>query len=460
MWRNTFQKNQADSNPRATTVGWGTSISGSKSGQTTLPLFFADTQGSAQGDARLWDVGGVNVTVRQESGEASASTVMRRAVVTTACTAVAVAQMATTIYLPSMPALGADINASDSTLQLSVALFVVFAALPVVAWGRAAERFGRVPAFVASGLCFVLASAGLACITNAPELLSLRVVQAIGAGGIAVVGRMMVKDLFTGAELARQLSLLSMAFVVALGGGQVLGGVITSTVGWRYGFVVLSVLAAVPVAFALRISLPRTGSKSTDKGLARKLIRDRVFVASAVAGGLGFAVIVMIQQKSAFIFSDRFALSPWVFGLFGVLYGAAYLAGATYVRRAVRRIGARAMMRQGAWIMLAGCVLITVVWVLDLHRGIALPIFLAGYVTTTFGQATLFPNSAAHAVSHLVSGAAIAVSWCALIQQGLAGIASLAGPSLTGLVAWSLAITLLAAANVFIASTNDLPTKE
>ncbi|MEV6561642.1 MFS transporter [Nocardia sp. NPDC051756] len=373
----------------------------------------------------------------------------------TACSAVAAAQMATTIYLPGMPALGADIGASDATLQLSVAVFVVFAALPVVAWGRAAERFGRVPAFVAAGLCFVLASAGLALITNAPELLGLRVVQAIGAGGIAVVARMMIKDLFSGAELARQLSLLSMAFVVALGGGQVVGGVLTSTVGWRYGFVVLAVLAAVPVALALRISLPKPEPKAPAKGTVRRLLGDRVFAASAVAGGIGFAIIVMIQQKSAFIFTDRFSLQPWVFGLFGVLYGAAYLAGATYVRRTVRRLGARAMMRQGAWIMLAGCALIAVVWLFDSPRAIALPVFLAGYIATTFGQATLFPNSAAHAVSHLVSGAAIAVTWCALIQQGLAGVASLVGPSLTGLIAWSLVITLLAAVNVLVVAAPE-----
>ncbi|WP_194815421.1 MFS transporter [Nocardia sp. XZ_19_385] len=399
------------------------------------------------------------MSVRQQTGGTSASTTPHRAIVATACGAVVVAQMATTIYLPSMPALGADIGAGAGTLQLSVAVFVVFAALPVVAWGRAAERFGRVPAFVAAGVCFILASAGLALITDAPQLLALRVVQAIGAGGIAVVGRMMVKDLFSGAELARQLALLSMAFVVALGGGQVIGGIVTSTLGWRYGFALLAALAVVPVAFALRVALPPPEPKSTTGGTARRLLRDRTFVVAAAAGGIGFAVIVMIQQKSAFIFSDGFALPPWVFGLFGVLYGAAYLAGATYVRRSVSRLGARAMMRQGAWLMLAGCVLITVVWVFEPPKVIALPIFLAGYLTATFGQATLFPNSAAHAVSHLVAGGAMAVTWCALIQQGLAGVASLAGPALTGLIAWSLAITLLAAVNVLVVTVSS-PTKE
>ncbi|WP_280298600.1 MFS transporter [Nocardia neocaledoniensis] len=384
------------------------------------------------------------MTVGQQT--AGASTATQRAVVTAACGAVVAAQMATTIYLPGMPALGADIGADEGVLQLSVAVFVVFAALPVVAWGRAAERFGRVPAFVAAGALFVLASAALAFITNAPELLGLRVAQAIGAGGIAVIGRVMVKDLFAGADLARQLALLSMAFVVALGGGQVIGGIVTSTVGWRYGFAVLAVLAAIPVLFALRISLPQP--PPAQRIPARRFLGDRVFRTSAVAGGIGFAIVVLIQQKSAFVFAGVFALPPWVFGLFGVLYGAAYLGGATYVRRSVRRVGARAMMRHGAWIMVAGCALIAAAWVVEVPKALALPLFLAGYVTTTFGQATLFPNSAAHAVSHLTAGAAIAVSWCALIQQGLAGIASLAGPALSGLLAWSLVLTLLAAVNV------------
>ncbi|MGW5309886.1 MFS transporter [Nocardia thailandica] len=395
---------------------------------------------------------------REDTGVATTRT-SQRAVVATACGAVTVAQMATTIYLPGMPDLGADIGASDGVLQLSVAVFVVFAALPVVAWGRAAERFGRVPAFVAAGGCFVLAGAGLALVTDTPQLLVLRVIQAIGAGGIAVIGRMMVKDLFTGADLARQLALLSMAFVVALGGGQVIGGIVTSTVGWRYGFVVLAVLAAIPVACALRISLPAPPPSAGGRGVARRLFADRIFVGSAVAGGVGFAIVVMIQQKSAFIFTDRFALPPWVFGLFGVLYGAAYLSGATYVRRAVLRLGARGMMRRGAGIMLAGCALVTAVWVVDLPGALALALFLAGYVATTFGQATLFPNSAAHAVSHLTAGAAIAVSWCALVQQGLAGIASLAGPALHGLLPWSLVLTLLAAANVALVALPESRTR-
>ncbi|MFC9893756.1 MFS transporter [Nocardia sp. NPDC127579] len=394
------------------------------------------------------------MAVRQASGVTVP--VASRRIIGIACGAVIVAQMATTIYLPGMPALGAEIGASEGTLQLSVALFVVFAALPVVAWGRAAERFGRVPAFTAAGLCFVLASAGLALITNAPELLTLRVIQAIGAGGIAVVGRVMVKDLFSGAELARQLALLSMAFVVALGGGQVLGGILTSTLGWRAGFAVLAALAVAPIGLALRLRLPRPEPAPT--GSARRLFGDRIFLAAAVAGGLGFAVIVVIQQRSAFVFADGFDLPPWVFGLFGVLYGAAYLGGATYVRRRVSGVGARAMMRQGAWIMLAGCVLITAVWTFEPPRAIALPIFLAGYVTTTFGQATLFPNSAAHAVSHLAAGGALAVSWCALIQQGLAGLASLTGPALTGLLAWSIAISVLAAVNVVVVTALS-PTK-
>lgn len=368
--------------------------------------------------------------------------------VAVACAAVVVAQMATTIYLPGLPKMGADIEASDRVLQLSVALFVVFAALPVVAWGRAAERFGRVPAFVAAGSTFALASAALALVANPTQLIILRIVQAIGAGGVAVVGRMMVKDLFTGDELAKQLSLLSMAFVVALGGGQVVGGVITSTVGWRWGFALLAVLSAGATLLALRLRLPSRTREASERHTAGPLSYGRTFWLSAATGGIGFAIIVIVQQKSAFVFSDTFDLEPWQFGLFGVLYGLAYFAGATYVHRAVKRVGALGMMRIGVLVILAGSVLLVGLWALDPAQAVGLPVFIAAYVAVTFGQATLFPNSAARAISSVTIGAAMAVSWCAFIQQGLAGVASLLGPLVDTNLAWSVVVAVLALANV------------
>ncbi|VEB39636.1 bicyclomycin/multidrug efflux system [Chromobacterium violaceum] len=70
----------------------------------------------------------------------------------------------------------------------------------------------------------MLCSALLAAVGNAAELLALRVLQGIAAGGAAIIARIIVRDNWSGDELARRLSVLSIAFITALGGGQFIGG--------------------------------------------------------------------------------------------------------------------------------------------------------------------------------------------------------------------------------------------
>jgi len=133
------------------------------------------------------------------------------------CLLVFMTQMATTIYLPSLPAVERELGISRSYAALSVSLFVIAAAAPVLLWGRAAERYGRRTAVLASLALFVVASALLTVNTSAAGLLILRSLQGIGAGGAAILARIFVRDLGDGEVLARRLSVLSIAFVVALG---------------------------------------------------------------------------------------------------------------------------------------------------------------------------------------------------------------------------------------------------
>lgn len=133
------------------------------------------------------------------------------------CLLVFMTQMATTIYLPSLPAVERQFGISRSFAALSVSLFVIAAALPVLLWGRAAERYGRRAAVLAALALFVVASVLLALNTSAPGLLVLRSLQGVGAGGAAILARIIVRDLGDGEVLARRLSVLSIAFVAALG---------------------------------------------------------------------------------------------------------------------------------------------------------------------------------------------------------------------------------------------------
>ncbi|CAI1977122.1 drug resistance transporter, Bcr/CflA subfamily [Serratia marcescens] len=55
-----------------------------------------------------------------------------------ACLLVFMAQMATTVYLPSLPTVMRELAMSRRATELSISIFVIGAALPVLFWGVAA----------------------------------------------------------------------------------------------------------------------------------------------------------------------------------------------------------------------------------------------------------------------------------------------------------------------------------
>lgn len=139
---------------------------------------------------------------------------------TLACLLVFMAQMATTVYLPSLPTVMRELAMSRRATELSISIFVIGAALPVLFWGAAADRFGRRAPLTLSLLLFIGSSGLLALCSNGAELLTLRALQGVGAGGAAIIARIIVRDNWSGDELARRLSVLSIAFITALGGGS------------------------------------------------------------------------------------------------------------------------------------------------------------------------------------------------------------------------------------------------
>jgi DHA1 family bicyclomycin/chloramphenicol resistance-like MFS transporter len=384
-------------------------------------------------------------------GEASAPTEARpdtdRRAMLLACLLVFTAQMATTVYLPSLPAVAAEFDISRSYAALSVSLFVVGAAVPVVAWGALADRYGRREALLASLVLFVATSAALTVVASPVWLLVLRTFEGVGAGGAAIIARIVVRDRSTGDVLARRLAVLSIAFITALGGGQFIGGLIGRHTDWGVGFAVLAVLGVLAGLGAFTVPMEPGGPRREGgaAGVYLALLRRPAFLAPAVAGGLGFAVIVLLQETAPFTFQHRFDLTVDQYGTVGLLFGLAYFAGAFLVNRIVVRTGKARLMRGGALVMTAAGAGMVALWLLGLPQGTALAVFTALYFIATFGQSVLFPNSMAAAVSE-VAGGPHAVALCGCLQQSIAGVAAAFVVFLHHELAWSSAALVLAAA--------------
>lgn len=366
---------------------------------------------------------------------------------TLACLLVFMAQMATTVYLPSLPTVMQELAMTRRATELSISIFVLGAALPVLFWGAAADRFGRrLPLTLSLGI-FISCSVLLAFCSNGTQLLVLRALQGVAAGGAAIIARIIVRDNWSGDELARRLSVLSIAFIAALGGGQFIGGLLSEYSHWQMGFILMGLtgLAILLLMVTLPLEAGRSGGQRPVMAATYwHILRRPGFLWPAIVGGLGFATTVTLQEVSPFIMQQGFGLNVTAFGALGLVVGVAYFTGAMAVNRTVACFGGKRLMQVGTSIVAVTTAAIMLLWWSDVLIGLSgMTIFIALYCMTIFGQAVLFPNSMAMAVSDAKEQGAYAMALCGFLQQCLAGIAAAGAVFLEHHGLWTMAIALL-----------------
>ncbi|HCR2978433.1 TPA: MFS transporter [Serratia marcescens] len=366
---------------------------------------------------------------------------------TLACLLVFMAQMATTVYLPSLPTVMRELAMSRRATELSISIFVIGAALPVLFWGAAADRFGRRAPLTLSLLLFIGCSGLLALCSNGTQLLALRALQGVGAGGAAIIARIIVRDNWSGDELARRLSVLSIAFITALGGGQFVGGLLSQYSHWQMGFVLMGATGLAILALMATLPLEAGRAGGVRPAMAATyfaILRRPGFFWPACVGGLGFATTVTLQEVSPFVMQQGFGLNVTAFGALGLVIGVAYFSGALTVNRTVARVGGKKLMQAGSGIVALATAAILLLWWSGVLAGLSgMALFIALYCLTIFGQAVLFPNSMAMAVSDAKEYGAYAMALCGFLQQCLAGVAAAGAVLLEHHGLWALAIALL-----------------
>ncbi|WP_312424816.1 MFS transporter [Serratia sp. (in: enterobacteria)] len=366
---------------------------------------------------------------------------------TLACLLVFMVQMATTVYLPSLPTVMRELAMSRRATELSISIFVIGAALPVLFWGAAADRFGRRAPLTLSLLLFIGCSGLLALCSNGTQLLALRALQGVGAGGAAIIARIIVRDNWSGDELARRLSVLSIAFITALGGGQFVGGLLSQYSHWQMGFVLMGATGLAILALMATLPLEAGRARGPRPAMAATyfaILRRPGFFWPACVGGLGFATTVTLQEVSPFVMQQGFGLNVTAFGALGLVIGVAYFSGALTVNRTVARVGGKKLMQTGSGIVALATAAILLLWWSGILAGLSgMALFIALYCLTIFGQAVLFPNSMAMAVSDAKEYGAYAMALCGFLQQCLAGVAAAGAVLLEHHGLWALAIALL-----------------
>ena len=224
-----------------------------------------------------------------------------------------------TIVNIAAPAIGRDLDSSLTGVQWVVDGYSVAFAGLLLTGGALGDRLGARRVFLAGVGLFSLASFGCMVAWNTLTLTAFRLVEGTGAALLVPSTLALLQQAYSTPGLrARAFGLGGSIAGVAATMGPLLGGALTSTVGWRYAFAINLPLGALCIGLTLR-HVPRSepvGRRPIDwvaqAAVAAAVIGfigginelGRLGLASSVvlggfAVGLGAAVLFAVRQRTA-----------------------------------------------------------------------------------------------------------------------------------------------------------------
>jgi EmrB/QacA subfamily drug resistance transporter len=209
---------------------------------------------------------------------------------------------------PVLPALRAAFGIDNRTAGLLSTVFSLSSMCSTALMAYFSDRHGRRPVYLVSVALFAI---GSLCIAAAPSfdlLLLSRAIQGIGAGGIAPVASAVIGDVFTAERRGRVLGLLGATHGMAFVLGPPLATVLTSTLGWRWLFLVNIPIALVVLVWGAR-SLP---GKRND-------VVPGPIDAAGIALTLVFLLCLVMGISRLPDSATGMLLWPWVLAASGVL---------------------------------------------------------------------------------------------------------------------------------------------
>ena len=229
------------------------------------------------------------------------------------------------MYLPSLPAIGADLHASAAQTQGTVSAFLIGMAIGQFFYGPASDRLGRRAPILLGAAIFILGSAVCALAASPEVLLIGRFVQALGACAGGVVSRAVIRDRFDHTETARVLSLMMLIMGLAPILAPLLGGWLLAF-GWRVNFWFMTAFGvAVGVAGFLRLRESRTDETARQAASENPfqayaaLLGQRRLIGYALSGSLNGAVLFTYIASSPELLIGTYGIPAsafgWIFGL-------------------------------------------------------------------------------------------------------------------------------------------------
>jgi DHA1 family bicyclomycin/chloramphenicol resistance-like MFS transporter len=349
--------------------------------------------------------------------------------------------------LPALPAIGEALGvASENSRQWIITAYLLGFGAAQIVYGPLADRFGRKPVLMVGLALYVLFGALAAFAPTFETLIAARVGAGVGAAALRVLAVSIVRDRYSGRQMAR---VMSLSFLVFLGVpilAPTLGQAVLTVAPWPWVFGVLALGgAAFGVWAALR--LPETLHVEDRMPIQMGRIASAFKLALTNRQSIGYTLAMTVISGALFgfinssqqIFYDVFK-APQLFTTVFALVAGGIAVASLLNARLVERLGSRLISHSALLAFIAVSSVHAVVTLMG-HENIwtftilqALTMFCFGLIAGNFGSMAMEP------MGHIAGTASSAQGFISTIGGALFGFAigqsfnGSAAPMVTGFV--------------------------
>jgi len=254
-------------------------------------------------------------------------------------------------YLPAFPAIQASFHVSALEVQQTLTAYMLSFAFMMLWHGAISDALGRRNIILVALSVFAVASLGCAAAHTVQYLWIFRILQGVSAGAGMVVGRAIIRDLYSGPAAQRLLSLVTMIFSIAPAVAPILGGFVLTFMDWRAIFLFLFLYTVALIWFCFRF-LPESLPVENRHAFSFPVLAESYkavfgspsFHLQSATVAFNFAGLFLYVASAPVFLTQHLGLSaqqfgwqfiPMVSGIFLGALGANRLAGRTPLFRQV-----------------------------------------------------------------------------------------------------------------------------
>lgn len=230
------------------------------------------------------------------------------------------------IHIPCLPSIRDTFGSNNFILLFAFTLNPLVAIFANFIFGFLSECYNKKYLLMTALGCFLTGSILCFCASSIGIFLLGRLLQAIGDGGISILG-MAILSILSREQFAYYLGLSSALMAVAWGTGPLIGTVILNLAGWQWNFLIIFLLVLIE-AILLIIYLPNQALEAKNQQLpsissmwlsTTALLKNRRFAASNWGAAIVIGTFTAFEINSPLIFMDTYNFTPAKFAWLNAL---------------------------------------------------------------------------------------------------------------------------------------------